>query len=257
LPVNYKVKPPVVSTAEVDLSDRLVRIKKAYDKVGLEYVPNQQIDKSELITIRYKNKYPEDVTTHIAGIYRILLPKPNMFELPNGELDKHHKVKQALIYGINEYVDNSNIENGPIGYHATLGCYQAPIIRYRKHDEMGNGIDPQVHKRKNVFYIEYTPEKIDEILAEMDNIPSTMAVAVAEEFAPYRFKEPNHSVPNAEEFRNVEDIEALIDASLKGRLKREFGGFEDYMKAEEEDKKKERPVRRQQVANTTNRQVDD
>jgi hypothetical protein len=256
LPANYKIKPPIESTAEIDLSDRLVRIKKAYDNAGLEYIPNQQTDKSELITIRYKNKYPEDVTTRIAGIYRILLPKPNMFELPNGKLDSQHKVKQVIVYGINEYVDNVNIENGPIGYHATLGCYQAPIIKYKKHDEMGNGIDPQIIRRKNIFYIPYSVEKIDEILSAMDNQPSTMAVAVAEEFAPYRFKEPNRAVFNMEEFKEVDDIDALIDASDKKYLKRDYGGFNEYMEAREEAKKAARPVKSRQVADTTGRETD-
>lgn len=240
---NYKVKPPVESTAEIDLSDRLQRIKKAYDKVGLEYIPNQTVDKSELLTIRYKNKYPDDITTNIAGIYRILLPKGGMFELENGELDVQHKVKQALIYGINEYVDNANIENGPVGYHVTLGCYQAPLIKYKKHDQMGNGIDPHIVRRKNIFYIEYTPERIDEILDQMDNAPSTRAGAVAEEYAPYRFKEPSIAIPNAEEFRNIQDLEGLIKAGADGELKREYGGYDHFI---EESKTANRPKARKQ-----------
>lgn len=253
-PANYRIKPPTTQVSEIEYSYRLKRAIEGFERRGLEYLikPNPEhpslkpkpMDLQELLTIRYKQKFPDDITTNIAGIYRILLEKPNMFEFENGEMDTKHKVKQALVYGINEYVDNPQLEHA-VGYHTTIGSYNFPIIRYGKHDEMGNAIpdSAQVMRRKNIFYIEYTPEKIDEILEEMDNQPNTTAVAIAEEFGTTRFKEPSYTVHNIEEFKTVEDLEGLIDASKKGYLRRDFGGYKEYLDAKEEAKKAARPVK--------------
>lgn len=239
-PQNLKVQ-------EIDFSDRLQRIKRAYDNADpngqVYWIPDRTSDVFELRTIRYKQKYPNDVSTNISWMCRILLPRKNMFELDkeSGTLDSNHKVKQALVYAINESVDNPNLEEGPVGYSSVIGWYQSPLIRYSKHDEFGNGTDPVIERMKNIFYIEYKPELVDDILSKMSNEISSMGVAVANEFGE-RWP-TTHSVRNLQEFKEAEDIQALIEASQHAYLRNDYGGYKEFLEARSEAKKSYKPIK--------------
>lgn len=248
--VNYKPKPPISVIDELQFSDRLQRKKRALENAGFSYTAIEHMDRRELTTIRYKLKFPDNVTKNIGSIYRLLLPRPNMFELDSetGKLDAQHKVKQVLVYSINEYVDNETITEGPISYNCHMGVYPKPIVKYKGHDDLGNPIEPKIRGYKNIFYIEYKPETIDKILNEMDNQPHAMCVGIAQDTGDFQVTPP-YRVHNLEEFRDVQDIESLIEANPY--LKNEKGGYEEFLQVKEQKKGKALSNRVRTITNTT------
>lgn len=246
--MSFQTRPVQKPTIqEIDFSDRLQRIKRAYDNCDpngqVFWRPDRKTDILELKTIRYKNKYPKNILRNISWMYRIAIPKKDMFELDKvtGELDHQNRVKEALVYALTETVDNPNIEEGPVGYSTKIGWYQAPVVRYQKHDDMGNGIDPIVERWKNIFYIEFKPETVDQILSEMDNEPNSIGVSVANEYGE-RWSISN-SVHSMEEFKNIDDIYGLIEASKHGYLRKDPGGYKEFIDARDEAKKQLKPVK--------------
>ena len=246
---SFVMKPPQQPKfQEIDYSDRLKRVKRAYEQSDpggqVGWQPNKQGDIQELRTIRYKKRFPDDVTKTIGWMYRVALPKKNMFELDGetGALDSEYQVKEALVYSITESVDNPNLEDGAVAYSSPIGWYQAPIVRYTKHDEMGNGIDPVFSKWKNIFYIEFKPETVDKILSEMYNEPKSVGVAVANEFGPDSWND-SRTVHNMDEFKFAKDIYTLMEASRHGFLVKDAGGYEDFIQAKETSKKQLKPIK--------------
>lgn len=216
-------------------------MKRAVERAGLDFEKPERPDKMrtrELLTNRYKKQYPNDVFKVIGWLHRYYLPKPNMFEFPDGELDADHTVKQVLVYFLNEYVDNQNIEDGPIGYHAKMGWYPSPLVK-NKHVVV-EGIEQLEIDHigdKNIFYIPYNKENLNKILSQMYNQPTDLGVAIARERGP-DLRDRVYSVHNMQEFAEVDDIEGLIAASSENFLKKEYGGYHDYLDSREESKKK-------------------
>lgn len=253
---KFSPKPPTTQIDELEFSDRLRRMKRAYDKAGLTFrtyrEPSDDIEtvkaihamQRELLTIKYAKKFPDGVFKNISWFYRFLLPKPSMFESDNGELDSQHKVRQVLVYALNEYVDSPDLENGPIGYQCKMGWYPSPLTRNKRDPKKDEFIPHQVGV-KNVFYIEYTPETIDKILNEMSNQPSGYGVAVARVTGP-EIREHPYTVFNLREFKEIQDIEGLINASRLGYLQNEYGGYNEFVDAKEDAKKASRPMKPRQ-----------
>lgn len=252
--VRYEAKPPTEKIDEIKYSDRLSRIKRAVEKLGLDFNRTERDPEShkemmmrnkELLTIRYKRQYPNDVFKVIGWLHRYYLPKPGMFEFEDGELDMNHEVKQALVYYLNEYVDNPNLENGPVGYHARIGMFQVPITR-NKRIRNEEGLEEVVLDQvgtKNIFYIPYSPENVDKILGEMYNTPDpkNLGVSYARERGPDT-RDTVYTVYNIQEFREVQDLEGLMDASKGNWLINEYGGYNDFIK--EKDKSKTKPIKK-------------
>lgn len=232
----------------VDDSPYIRRIKKSLLRKSIEYQLRTDTtnDIPEKETLIFAKKYPDSVVKNIGWLYRIALPKPNMFELDEdtGELDKEHKVKQALIYHLNCYVTDPNSEGikKVVGFNRTEGVYPDMIPEW-KYDREGHKIDFTPVGNRNIFYIEYTPENVDKILSEMSNQPNIMGVCIASELGPSPWSKGPYTVHNFDEFRNIEDIEGLMQASIgvEGRgvfLRQEYGGYEDY-----KEWRSNRPVR--------------
>lgn len=253
---KFSPKPPTTQIDELEFSDRLRRMKKSYDRAGLTFrtyrEPGDDIEtvkaihamQRELLTIKYEKKFPDGVYKNISWFYRFLLPRPDMFEFDNGNLDSQHKVKQVLVYALNEYVDSPDLENGPVGYQCKMGWYPSPITRNKRASKSDEFIPHQVGI-KNIFYIEYTPETIDKILSEMDNQPSGYGVAVARVQGP-DIREHPYTVHNLREFKEIQDIEGLINASKLGFLQNEYGGYNEYIEAKAEATKASKPIKGKQ-----------
>lgn len=233
---------------DIDFSDRLKRIRRAYQNLDpngqVDWKPDRTSDIFELRTIRYKARYPNDVKRFIKKIHRIAIPQPSMFELDGetGELDRQHKVREALVYTLSEIVDNPNIEEGPVGYNTNVGWYKVPTIRYQNHDEFGNGTDPIETGSKNIFYLEFKPELVDKIISEADNDVIQLGVSVAN-LVGDRWSE-DLSVHNLEEFKNADDIYMLMEASKNGYLTKEEGGYREFMDARVEARKQLKPIKK-------------
>lgn len=251
--VRYQAKPPTSKIDEIRLSPRLSRIKRAVERLGFSFELEQDDPEShreqirrnnEILTMRYKQQYPNDVFKVIGWIHRYYLPKPGMFEFEDGELDMNHEVKQALVYFLHEYVDSPNLEDGPVGYTAKMGMFQVPIARNRRvrNEEGLEELRLEQVGTKNIFYIPYTPENVDKILGEMYNTPDprNFGVSYARERGPDT-RDTVYTVFNMQEFREVQDIEGLMDASKGNWLNNEYGGYNDFIK--EKDKAKTKPVR--------------
>lgn len=223
---------------DVEESQYLRRVKKALLRKNIQYEPRTETtnDIPEIETLRFIKKYPENVVNNIGWFYRVKLPKPNMFEIneDTGELDSKHKVKQALIYHVNCYVTDPNVEGGRTiaSFNRTEGVYRDIIPEYRI-DKNGRKTGFTSVGTKNIFYIEYTPENIDRILGEMSNTPNSIGVCIAAETGHSPWINNPYRVHNYEEFKNINDIDGLIAANIGTKergtfLRAEYGGYEDY-----------------------------
>lgn len=252
--VKYQAKPPTSKIDEINYSPRLSRIKRAVERLGFSFELDRDDPEShkeqirrnnEILTMRYKQQYPNDVFKVIGWIHRYYLPKPGMFEFEDGTLDMNHEVKQALVYYLHEYVDNPNLEDGPIGYQTKMGLFQVPIARNRRvRDSEGlETIELEQVGTKNIFYIPYTPENVDKILSEMYNTPDprNFGVGYARERGPDT-RDQVYTVFNIQEFKEIQDIEGLMDASKGNWLQNEYGGYNEFVK--EKDKARTKPIRK-------------
>lgn len=222
----------------VQNSPYIRRLQKALFRKSIEYQPRTETtnDIPEIETLEFAKRYPESVVKNIGWLYRVKLPKPGMFELneDTGELDREHKVKQALAYHLNCYVTDPNTEGGRAitGFARTEGVYRDIIPEY-KYDRSGKKTGYTAVGNRNIFYIEYTPENVDKILDEMSNLPNATGVCVGAEQGHSPWINNPYKVHNFDEFRNIDDIDGLIAANIGTKergtfLRADYGGYEDY-----------------------------
>lgn len=236
---THKYRQQADLSPNVEDSPYLRRVKKALLRKDIIYEPRTETtnDVPEIETLLFIKKYPEFVVNNIGWFYRVKLPKPNMFEIneDTGELDSKHKVKQALIYHINCYVTDPNVDGGGrtiVSFNRTEGVYRDIIPEY-KIDRNGRKTGFTAVGTKNIFYIEYTPENIDRILGEMSNMPNSIGVCVGADTGHSPWANNPYKVHNFEEFRNIDDIDGLIAANVGTKergtfLRAEYGGYDDY-----------------------------
>lgn len=246
---NHELIPQIDINPIAEQSPYLRRLIRTYRNKGLKYKFKTETtnDTPETETLRFAQNFPEGVVKNIGWIYRVSLPRPGQFELDEvtGELDKEHKIKQALIYHLNQYVTDPKLDGVKklVGFNRTEGVYQDPIVDY-KYDKDGRRVDFDIIGNVNIFYIEYTPENVTKILDEMKNAPNTMGVCIAGESGPSPWSKGPYVVHNFDEFRNIKDIDGLMAASIgvQGRgpfLKAEYGGYEEY-----QEWRKQKPARK-------------
>ena len=233
MPATFK---PRKQTAEsLEYSDRLKRIIRAHESVYQEYVPNKMEDRNEILTLFNSKRYPQSVRKFLGGIYRVILPQANMFELDakTGRLDKEFKVKQAIVYRLNQYVENPDRPMEQVAScNMKLGTYQRPVARL-EYDTEGNVKNSVRVGSKNIFYIPYSPKLIKDLIEESGNTPTITCVTVGMDSGS-EFHTPHPiAIPNINEFIEVEDLYGLIEASRRGYLMDDYGGYNRF----KEDKK--------------------
>lgn len=233
MPATFK---PRKQTAEsLEYSDRLRRIIRAHEAVYQEYVPNKMEDRNEILTLFNSKRYPQSVRKFLGGIYRVILPQANMFELDakTGKLDKDFKIRQAIVYRLNQYVENPDRPMEQVAScNMKLGTYQRPVARL-EYDTEGNVKNSVRVGSKNVFYIPYSPDVIKGLIEESGNTPTITCVTVGMDTGS-EFHTPHPiAIPNIDEFIEVEDLYGLIEASRRGYLMDDYGGYNRF----KEDKK--------------------
>jgi hypothetical protein len=203
---------------------------RAHEEVYMEYVPNKNEDQNEIMTMFEAKRHPENLRKFISGIYRVALPKKGMFELDEkGTIDDEYSVKQAIVYRLNQYVENPDRPMQTVASCTTkIGTYQKPVARL-DYDKMGNVTNSTRVGSKNMFYIPYSAKFLRDLIAEVGNAPNITCCTIGLETGSEFHTPKPEAIANLEEFIDVEDIYSLIDASKWGYISKDPGGYQRYL----------------------------
>lgn len=242
------VQPPQIKkyTADPIFSKRLEYTRRAFQRAYLSYSPDDYVtrrkDNLERSNVLLQEHYPDLTSFQLVSIKRVLLPRANMFEFEDGELDSKHKVKSALVFVVRVTVADEDshragikgsvmrIEDTPVGQiDFKLGVYDAPVPRLsfnRNHEIINSEVDHYVHR----FYIKDSAAQIQDIVRRFGKpLHSTPSVAIANETGSTYQNERVYSVFNWDEFVH-ESIEDLIGANKRNLLSETAGGIKAYRK---------------------------
>lgn len=211
------------------LSERLKRTFRAYEDIDRQYIPDKKNDKNELETSIYKQRYPENVERQLIKLIRVKVPRES-FELDEeGTVDAEGKVKEALVYSIQEKVINPNpdIEKEETGVYAwctsKYGIYNKPVAIVKR-DELGNPISSKITGARAMFYIKFEPEAVKKILEDFNyECVQGFSLAVAQNSSTDNWHGSfTYSVYNLEEFL-YSPFDDVLGANIGGFLKDKLG----------------------------------
>jgi hypothetical protein len=222
------------------LSQRLRRTKKACEKEHLAYIFNGTTDKAEVELSIYRQRYPNTWKRRLFTLSRVKL-QPGMFVInEEGDVDQDFKVKEALVYTVNESVMSTrNPETEQLAQCNTIeGVFKKPHV-IKEYDDLGNVTKSSAKRWSNRFYIPWdNGNSARKVLEEFDNKYRSTVLAIAMEGGEW-YGANKYTVFNLQEWLES-DFDDALAANTGNFLKRsgEYGGVIQSIKDKDQKRKK-------------------
>lgn len=229
------IEPPKKKVV-TELSEALIRKRKACERISRAYIFNKTADKNILETSILTQKYPHLVKDSLLNVCRVKI-FPGTFETNSeGSIDDRYKTQEALVYIIRRQVmDPHNPDTVALRYCTIKdGTYSRPFPKVERNEE-GEVSKSEIAFWKHMFWIPFTKENVRKVLEEHNHQYRNLVCAHAVERGDHWHTGTTFNVPNLEELVSV-PFDTLVQASKIGVLTSDWGGHVRYLKKVEEDR---------------------
>lgn len=236
--MSTRFSPPPQQKVVHELTEALIRKRKACKKVHQSYIFNRTNDRNIIETSILAKKYPDMVKDSLLTIARVKLV-PSVFELDeSGTVDSKFEVKEALVWSVaRQVMDPKNPQTVALA-HCTIkqGVYQRPFAEIDR-DDNGTVIKSEITFWKNMFWVPYSKKKAMEIINEYGGTYRNTVCAQAIERGDHFHTGKTWNIPNLQEWLEI-DWDTLVSANQLGVLNAEYGGHIRFLKDQEQKRKR-------------------
>lgn len=169
-------RPKSHKKAELELSPRIKFLQMLYDEIDHDYIRSAHDDKEIELYEAAKGK-PDYHQKIVNNIYRIKLVRPDQF-YNNTYVDGKPSVTEVLIYYLSESAVKWNGQ--PVSIENVIGGFEKPLAPPTLNPATGKPqVQQQVTKYTPLFTIPFSPDEVDNIIAQSANQVDNLYVAAA------------------------------------------------------------------------------